>query len=280
MWQGISDDAVDRSLEEMIRFEAAYAKAAEEGFERSPRVQSAIRTNLPPGAATDEALHATAVKQIVVDRFLETHLGLDVEKVDIPEEEMRKYFRNNPEKFGTPATVRGAVLVVRVPTNAPAPVRTTARERVETLRSKAVTFSALSDYGAFVAEHSDDTKTRRLGGDTGWISTHVPDGWPTNVIAALMSVQAGEVTPVVERPEGFYVARLVKKRPAGVAPWTEAREYIRYELATKRERERAERFFAALKADVYVQVNPDLIKTIKQQLRTNQEPVGLQASER
>ena len=85
---------------------------------------------------------------------------------------------------------------------------------------------------------------------------------------------------MLEGAQGFYVARLVKKRPASVAPWTEARDYIRYELAAKREREREQRFYAALKADVYVQVSPELIKSVKQHLRTNEMPPGLQASER
>jgi len=83
-----------------------------------------------------------------------------------------------------------------------------------------------------------------------------------------------------ETTNGFYIARLVKKRPASVAQWAEARERIRYELAWKRETERENTFFKTLKADVYVQVNPDLVTSIKYHLRTNQPPVGLQASER
>src|SRR5262245_28616100 len=113
------DDAVENCLEEMIRSEAVYLKAKEEGFDKSPQAQAAIRANLPPEALTEanEALRLTLSKQVIVARFLETHLGLDASRIQIPEAEIEEYFRKNPEEFSIPPSANGALIFVRVPTN-------------------------------------------------------------------------------------------------------------------------------------------------------------------
>ena len=262
------DDAVENCLEEIIRSEAVYLRAKEEGFDKSPQALAAIRTNLPPDA--NEALRLALSKQIIVARFLETHLGLDASKVQIPDAEIEEYFRKNPEEFTIPPLAHGALIFVRVPTNSTPESTAALKERAESLRTNALEQKELAEFASLAARHSDDAATRNVGGEMGWIRQGTTNRWPVVVLQALFALrERGDLSPVVVAPDGFYILRLVKYRPASIAPWTEAREQIRFLLAEKKEAARADQFFASLKAGFRIQVNRELVKAVKQQLATN-----------
>ena len=90
------------------------------------------------------------------------------------------------------------------------------------------------------------------------------------MLRALFALEEpGAFSPVVEAPDGFYIIKLFRHRPASLMPWTEARERIRYRLAVKKEAERERKFYEANKAGLRIQVKRELVEAIRQQLRTN-----------
>jgi parvulin-like peptidyl-prolyl isomerase len=270
------DSAVESCLEEMIRFEVVYAKAKQEGFDKSPKVQASIRSSRPTGVPTEtsQAVQAPAIKQIVVDRFLETHLGLDATKLPISDAEIQAYFRKNPDEFSTPPQAHGSIIFVRVSPDSSPEQRETLKKRAESIRAAAIEQRDPKVFASLARQHSDDPTSRSVDGDMGWVRRDAANQWPESVVRVLFELKdPGDVSPVVTTPDGFHVVRLIKYRPASVAQWTEVRERIRSRLAEKKEEERANQFFASLKAGVRIQINRPLVDAIKQELKTN-APVG------
>jgi hypothetical protein len=266
------DDAVEFCLEELIRSEVAYAKARDEGFDRSPQVQAAIRSNLPPGALTESnpAMRDAVSRQIVVSRFLETHLGLDAGRLQISDSEIQDYFRKNPNEFSTPPMANGAMLFVRVPADSSAATLEVLRKRAESLHARALQQKDLGEFAALASQSSEDPVTRNAGGEMGWVGREATNQWPEPVLQALFALrQPGDISPLVTTAQGFYVLRLIKHRLASVAEWAVVRERIRAKLAEQKEAERAAQYFASLKKRLHIRVNRDLVEAVKQQLKTN-----------
>jgi hypothetical protein len=106
--------------------------------------------------------------------------------------------------------------------------KATLRERLDEARAKALQQDAtLAGFGPLAIEYSDDDATRSMGGDLGWISpsnSALPGG--DAVRRALDALQHnGEVSPVIEGRDGFYLLRLIERRESsarGVAGRQEA----------------------------------------------------------
>jgi parvulin-like peptidyl-prolyl isomerase len=133
----------------------------------------------------------------------------------------------------------------------------------------------LKDFVFLVERHSDDAATRRAGGDMGWVRRDATNQWNETLLQTLFALrEPGDVSPVVSTSNGFYIVRLNRHRPASIAQWAEVRERIRYQLAEMKETERANQFFASLKAGLRIQINRALVEAVKQQLKTNPPLAG------
>jgi peptidyl-prolyl cis-trans isomerase C len=93
--------------------------------------------------------------------------------------------------------------------------KSTLRARMDEARAKAFQLdSSVPGFGPLAIDYSDDDATRSMGGDLGWISpsnSSLPGG--EAVRAALDGLQQnGEVSPVIEGRDGFYLLRLIERR--------------------------------------------------------------------
>jgi hypothetical protein len=93
--------------------------------------------------------------------------------------------------------------------------KATLRARMDEARAKALQFDAsIPGFGPLAIDYSDDDATRSMGGDLGWVSpanTSLPGG--DAVRQALDGLQQdGEISPVIEGRDGFYLLRLIERR--------------------------------------------------------------------
>jgi len=231
-------------LEELVRTEAVYAKALAAGFDQQPEI-------------------AAEVKRLIVGKFQEQQLAGGAATTSISEAELRECYHRNTGRFTMPAAVSGAVIFLKVALKAGEEQSAQRRAAAEAIWSEASAANA-EKFQALASTHSEDQATRYLGGATGWLTREDNSGtWETAVVDALFSLpEPGAVAPLVATPRGFYIVKLVDRRPAGVKPLEQVRETLSYQLKRAKEQQNEQQFYEGMKAGLDIQLNRPLLESI------------------
>jgi parvulin-like peptidyl-prolyl isomerase len=231
-------------LEELVRTETVYAKALAAGFDQQPEV-------------------AVEVKKLIVGKFQEQQLTRRAATTSISEAELRECYHRNTARFTMPAAVSGAVIFLKVGVKAGEEQIAQRRAAAEAIWSEASAASA-EIFQSLASSHSEDQATRYLGGATGWLIREENSGaWETAVVDALFSLpEPGAVAPLVATPRGFYIVKLVDRRPASVKPLEQVRETLSYQLKRAKEQQNEQEFYEGMKAGLDIQINRPLLESI------------------
>jgi parvulin-like peptidyl-prolyl isomerase len=232
-------------LEELIRFEALHQKALAAGYDRDPQI-------------------AASLKRMIVSKYQEDQLA----KLGAPKvtpEEIAEFYQKNPERFGTPAKVRAALIELKVPRTATPEKRAEAAARAAAALAEARTNAAPeATFGLVAQKYSEHQASRYRGGDIGWLTVGVTNSeWPPVVVEALFKLsQPGETSPVIETPAAFYLVKLVERQPAKLRPLAEVQDGVAYLVARQKEQQRQEELHAMLKQGLNIQINQALLDSI------------------
>ena len=228
-------------LEELVRTEAVYAKALAAGFDQRPEI-------------------AAEIKRLIVGKFQEQRLA---GRAATSEAELRECYHRNTARFTTPAAVSGAVIFLKVGVKAGEEQVAQRREAAEAIWAAASAASA-EKFQSLAATHSEDPATRYLGGATGWLTREDHGGgWEAAVVNALFSLpDPGALAPLVATPRGFYIVKLVDRRPANLKPLEQVRETLSYQLKRAKEQQNEQEFYEVMKAGLDIQINRPLLESI------------------
>lgn len=205
-----------------VDFDAVVAELVQ----RRQMVAEARRLGLDQEPATRRALEGVLVARWK-ERQLEPRLGATSSPVPSPASSSPSQptatVASRPETLTHAAWLR-----LQFNPRTTAARKATLRERLDEARAKALQQEAsLAGFGPLAIEYSDDDATRSIGGDLGWISpsnSALPGG--DAVRRALDALQHnGEISPVIEGRDGFYLLRLIERRESsarGVAGRQEA----------------------------------------------------------
>lgn len=231
-----------RLLDEMIRLKAGLAKARAHGQEREPATRALI-----------EKLIAAQYVEAEFSKWAATN-------APVTDAEIRAFYDNHPEQFQEAAAVRAGVIRFNISSKAEASQRAALREQAAAIRAQAAQVDE-AGFRRLVQQHSEDQATRYAGGDTGWLPADEPSShWPPAVVTAACALpQAGDVAPLVATAEGFFVVRLVERRPAQRRPLATVQEAVRYQLQQTRRQQLEAAFTAELKRDLRIEVNQSLL---------------------
>ena len=98
-------------------------------------------------------------------------------------------------------------------------------------------------------KYSEDRASRYVGGTIGWLVKH-PNRqykWDTSVVEAVFSLtEPGQMAPVTETENGYYLIRLVERETAAPRPFEQVKNGIRHQLM----RSRGQQINQAFEADV------------------------------
>ena len=143
--------------------------------------------------------------------------------IDASEEALQGYYEEERERFQTAEERRARHILVNIGDDADA-ARAAAEGVAERIRNG-------EDFAAVTNEVSDDTGTKTLGGDLGWIARGMLVGPFED---ALFAMEVGEVRGPVQSTFGFHVIRLDEVRPGEVQPYAAVREELLAEYQTRR----------------------------------------------
>lgn len=246
-------------LDQLIRTEAAFAKAQAEGFDQRPEMQAAVR-------------------RLVAGRYVEEQRSSLGQEPKVSARSVQDYYEAHREEFALPARVRGAVLLVAGTAKASAAKRAEARRRALTLLDRA---RAGEPFAGLAVRHSEHRATRYRGGETGWLTEGAGGGvWPEAVLEALFALKhTGEFAPLIEAEGGFYAVQLLERRPAAFQPLTEVDTVIRRRLMREAMGAREARLTAQITAGLKIQIDPALLSSLPAKASVGRPPAltGTQA---
>lgn len=144
---------------------------------------------------------------------------------------------------------RREVQYLRLPMVVTAADVAAARARAE---AAAAAVAAGESFADVAARYSDNDETAAQGGLVGELSVaEIATGMP-KAAAALAELEPGEVTPVLEEPEGFFVLKLEGRRAGRDVSYEEARDLIKRTLRTKKLALEQEKYLQELTAKAYI----------------------------
>lgn len=241
--------AREQLLEEMITRAALVQTARREGVDQDPEV-------------------AAEIERLMIARLRETKLQPQIQALSIGEEELRAYYDAHREaQFTAAERVRAAVLWFD--TQGQEPLVERFRPRLQAVREQiladAAAFPVAAGFGSLAIANSEHRASRYKGGDAGWLieggeAFAGAGGWGGAVREMARSLQApGDVSEVVERPEGLFLVRLIDRRPPEVADFSSVKERIGKDLLAQRRKELAAQFQADALARVAVRRDADAL---------------------
>jgi parvulin-like peptidyl-prolyl isomerase len=141
------------------------------------------------------------------------------------EAEARKLYDEYPGEFDVEERRRVSHILIRVAADADEAAKTKARERAERFLARV---NAGEDFAAFAAAHSDDATTAAQGGDRGFSPRGIIVDENTDPFgnAAFALGKVGDVSSVVESPDGFHIIKLTGLEPARRQPFDEVKQRL------------------------------------------------------
>ncbi|MBN1673320.1 MAG: peptidyl-prolyl cis-trans isomerase [Kiritimatiellae bacterium] len=237
----------ERLLEELIRLEVLAETARRQGYADQPQVRYKIR-QLLVASLEEDLLTATPAEDRVTDN------------------DIAAYYQSQLDRFRIPESIRVGSIKIRIPEVVSEPKRAELADKAKRVRDAVTSDNEPAKaFTRLAAQHSDDQATRYKGGDAGWMGREEAAAkWGRPAADALFALASpGDVPPVLETRDAFYVFRLTGKRPADVLPLDKVRENLRLEIARKRRETRLDTFYQASRKDMPVSVNRGLLERIR-----------------
>ncbi len=165
-------------------------------------------------------LLAITKRKLIMDEYLKNQ-GLVTPQVS--EEEVRSFYEQRPFKRDESLHLKHILLSIEE--DATPTEKAEIRQKAEELRRLIV---AGADFAELAKEHSDSSEA---DGDLGYIKrNYMPEAFDE----VAFSLKEGELSDVFETQFGLHIVKLIDKRPAGITPYEEVRDFIKRYLQNQR----------------------------------------------
>ncbi len=172
------------------------------------------------------------------------------EGIKASDAEVEAYFKEHPEEFQEPETVRASHILLRVNTDATPEIAAEKEKLAQSLlerMKKGETFADLAK------SFSDDPESKEKGGDLGFFSR---DRIVPEMADAAFLLKNGETSSApVRSPFGWHLLKVTDRKAAHPVTLAEARDQIRAYLEANKKREAASKLIADLHQSAKIQIN-------------------------
>ncbi|MDP8214553.1 MAG: peptidylprolyl isomerase [Candidatus Euphemobacter frigidus] len=205
---------------------------------------------LARAGVTDEALRRDIARNLKIQLLIDKQLP-PKEELEASEEEVEKFYNENPRNFEQPEQVGASHILIKF-----SPEDTT--EQKEEKRRKLAEIEKQIDEGADFAElareNSQDIGSAEKGGELGYF----PRGRmikPFEETAFAMGT--GEVSEIVETQFGYHLIKVTGRKEAGVIPLEEVEEEITSFLTSQKRQQIIDEYLQKLRSDARIEYGED-----------------------
>lgn len=249
----------EKVLERLIENELLYQKAARadstvpdtlieeefrrmrDGFPSAAEFADALREN----GVSEELFREQLKRTLIVTRFVDGEIAGGLAATD---EDVRRYYDQNPAEMVRPEAVRLSQIVVRLAPAATQAQRTAARQKIEAILKEV---RAGGNFARLARRHSEGAEAA-AGGDAGLL---IKGKGPPAIERVAFSLQPGLASDVIESRLGLHIIKVGERRPEGPAPFDEVKEAIRARLLARERQARIRTYVDRLKEQAKVERN-------------------------
>lgn len=247
----------EKVLERLIENELIYQKASKadsavpedqiesefkrlkDGFPSASEFESVLGET----GVTEAELKAQLRRTLIVTRFVDREVLAGIEVAD---EEVRRYYDQNPGQMVRPEAVALSQIMVRVPPSASQAQRAAARQKIEAILKEV---RAGEDFAKLARQHSEGPEAA-AGGDAGLL---IKGKGPPAIEKVAFSLEPGTVSDIIESRLGLHIIKVGPRRPEGPIPFEEAKEAIRARLVAREREARIRAYVDRLKEQAKVE---------------------------
>lgn len=244
-------------LDDMVRRRMLLLRAIDAGYSEHPHVMEVW-------------------EKMVIKTFMRESLDTRLEEIEVEESEVEAWYAEQAARYVIPARSRAAIVFYELVAHASSERKAEVREKADAARAEATSLdSSIRHFGEIARRDSDHRASRYQGGVTGWL-THLPQvtsALPNEVVEAVFALEApGQIAPLVETDEGFYLVRLVEREASRAQPLEQVAAGIRHQLLREKRIVLRQSFEAELQSQVGVEIDEQLFATVDQSVEPPTPP--------
>ncbi len=155
-----------------------------------------------------EAYRQALKEQYIVNQYLLLKKGNELRNIPVPtDSEVSSFYRQNQQAFFQAENVKLAHIYIPKTGDAATDAESKAllEKAAEEIHSGAITFEQA------VIQYSQDEGSKNIGGDIGWLTADnavARQGWGDAFCDAVLSMQPGEISDVLESNTGYHIVRV------------------------------------------------------------------------
>jgi peptidyl-prolyl cis-trans isomerase SurA len=185
---------------------------------RAPFTQEEFQTYLNERGMTEEDLRTKLQKDLSIQKLFNKDI---TSHITISDKEVREFYEANKAGFNLvePQIHLAQILVTPYPDSNVRNLRSDKAQNEEQAKGKITAIEARlrqgEDFAMLAQAYSEDPHTARNGGDLGFIQESQLEQASVEIRRAVMQLQPGQMSDIIETEEGYRILKLISREPAG-----------------------------------------------------------------
>jgi len=185
---------------------------------RSPYTQEEFQKQLEARAMSDDDLRAQLRRDLSIQKLFNKEI---TSHIAITDKDVSDFYEANKASFNLvePQIHLAQILVTPHPDPNVRNLRSDKAQNEEQAKAKIAAIEARlrqgEDFSMIAQAYSEDANTAANGGDLGFIPESSLEQASVELRRVVMSLQPGQISGIIESPEGYRILRLISREPAG-----------------------------------------------------------------
>jgi len=234
--------AKNRILENLIDTEVLYQQSQKQGIKVDDQAvneqigkikkrfsdETAYKKAIEKMHVSEKEFRTEIQRALAINQLLDSNVR---EKITVTDEESKEYYNSHPNLYRQPEQVKISLIWIKVTPDDEESKKNQARKKIEMVQKKV---KQGEDFGMLAKTYSEGPNAQREGA---W--GYLKRGKTSDPIRdAAFALNVGEVSGIVEDKLGYYLIKVVDKKPSGTTPFKEVQPMIEQHL--KKEKEKTE----------------------------------------
>jgi peptidyl-prolyl cis-trans isomerase C len=231
-------------LETLLRFEVLAAEAERQKLDRDPEIRDATRKLM--------------VQRLVRKQFDDAEVAKGVSDSDA-----KSYYSAHLDEFQKPERLRLAGIFVKAEKGTPPRSQKAAELQKLLARIRADESKNPLAFSNAARDHSEDLLSKTAGGDLGYRTRQeFEKQFSPELASAAFGLRDGQLSNVVETPQGFWILKASARHPALNRPLDEVKAQLVARIAREQRTKRFDEFVTSLRSKAKIEIDDAALESI------------------